>query len=94
MPELKDRLAARQDIDAPLAPAWSLIVQAADMGFLRASELDELMEQLEGDGDWGSDELTFDVMDGELRVRLHDLEAWCNPKDMLAALARVAKESM
>jgi uncharacterized protein YabN with tetrapyrrole methylase and pyrophosphatase domain len=53
---------------------------------LLIEELPELIESLERNEDFISDELGFELVAGRLHVTLHDSDAWCDPGDFLAAL--------
>ncbi|ACY13532.1 hypothetical protein [Haliangium ochraceum] len=53
---------------------------------LPLDELPELVESLERREDYISDELGFEFIAGQLKVSLHDREAWCDPKEFLDAI--------
>lgn len=50
------------------------------------NELPELIESLERNEDFISDELGFEFIGGRLHVSLHDSDAWCDPGDFLTAV--------
>jgi hypothetical protein len=63
---------------------------------LPLDEVPELIDSLERNEDFISDELGFEFVAGRLRVSLHDRDAWCDPKEFLTALQKMYahRESM
>jgi hypothetical protein len=53
---------------------------------LPLEELPELIESLERNQDFISDELGFELIAGRLHVSLHDSDAWCDPRDFVTAV--------
>ena len=66
-----------------------LIVRSADLGWIRSSDLPELLDGLRHHHDWRSDEIGFEPRDGRALVRFLDRTASCPAAALLDGLAQL-----
>jgi hypothetical protein len=85
-------LALKQDnqIADLLKPSWSLVFRGIEDNIIDETELAELLSHLDTRSDYIVDELAFEFIGEQLRVKFLDDETYCAP-DMIDLLHESAK---
>lgn len=84
-----DLLALAQKIEPAnddVAYCWSLLLEGIKLGWVDQEGLRELDDSLAGEGGWGTEELIFSNIAGELRVDFVTDQASCPTADFAEAL--------
>jgi len=79
---------ARQHVhaDQDLQACWNLVVRGIEIGWLDEEELQDLVEHLRANRDFGVEEILFAHVGDQLRVSLLDDRSSCSAPSMIAAL--------
>ena len=87
--ELLNRAKRYSPADETLRACWSLVMRGIEAAWLDEDELHKLVEHLRTSRSYGVEEISFEHIEGRLRVSFLEDRASCRPADLIAALSRL-----
>ena len=75
--------------DPGLRACWAMLARGVSAGWMNAEDVQTLIAQLKSSSDYGSEELLFEHIGDDLKVRFLSDSATCKPDAFTAALEKL-----